>query len=374
MKKPEVIKTEQEIISWIRGVLQKNTQNSKFGKDSIDAEFQVECLYRADDSDWKTLISRKQATASSVAELQSELEDYSPCAIGVTIWTKDKTTPFVGCKLTDEHIVAFDGKSPVAYKAGQRQREEEELRSALSGIGADGLGKIAELDKQNTILQYQSEINNLNTMHRFELSNKERDIKELREKIDELKEKNADLQKENDEFYSTIEKYARQIEMLQSSSADDTKKLLLGIGRDIMASRGMHTEGLSGYLGSQQQPEQQIALPEAQFEQAEPIDEKVVAIVNWYNGLPDITKAEMLEIMKFVERKPILSRKLLNYLHNLALKLKERERAQVASPDHTPQTAAQPQFTPAEEPSVDSCGSVDDIDGNDDNDEEGVFI
>lgn len=377
MRKPSKKFTDlDKLYNWIQGEFE-SAGKSTFG--SNNAEFEVLCLYDSE-SDWETLIKRTGLNENFRDLIDRKIELNEPCAIGVIIHTKGgDDSPFMCYKFTDEHIVAFDGKLPVTYKAGQKDREQAETRNALAGFGNEALGKIAELDKQNVIFQYQSQIDNLKTRHENELYNKERDIRELHTKIDALEKENSELQKENDEFYATIEKYARQIESLQNSSAEDTKRLLIGLGKDIMASRGMQTAGLSGYLNAQQ-PQEEIpmeSLPQAQIEAVQQIDEKVLAFAEWYNNLPDLTQAEMREIMRYVKRQNSLSHILLNYLRDLARQTKEKKMAQAQQVAQQTAPAPQPQNMFANNDVAESGENEDydneDEEDNNDNEEDNIY-
>lgn len=343
-KKPSKTFTSlDDLYGWMQGIFKSQTKKGFVfsPKDKVAANYDIRIIPEPDSADWEAILHCDYSDDFRDV-ISEQVEIWKPAAIGIVVNYGDKQL-FCACRLA-EHIDVIDGK-PKGNTA--MEKREESKRNDLAGLlGNETSAKIAELDKNNLRLEFQNRIDNMQIHHENQLAQKERDIRDLNNKIAELEKKNAELEEENDDLYEERDKLAAEFEKLQESNNSDTKVLAMSVIRDILAARGVQTDGLNGYLSAQgSEQAAPMALPEAPMEQVgqvPQVDDKVMAIAAWYDRLPDITRAEMLEIMKKVELKPLLSHKLLNYIYELARKIKERKQARQNAAQAVPQPAPQP--------------------------------
>lgn len=355
IKKPsQKFKDLESLYNWIQVQFEKAGTSSL--KKQIQATYEVVCLYQPDSNEWEILVGKTQATDDFRKVIDTEIDCCQPAAIGVTVTFNNGTiSPFMCYKITDQHIDIFDGKPKIAATATEKR--EESKRSDLAGIfGNETLGRIAELDKDNLRIDLGNKMVQAEIIHQNQMALKERDLHDIQSKYDELLRENSDLKSRIGELEAENDDLQGELDEANAASANDTQSLLLGLASDFLANKGFKTDGLNGYLASRSAEQPVAELPQATVEtdDSEPTagekqDAQLVA--NWLRNLPALTREEMLEIMKQVERNPRLTRRILAYIDHLKEKARKQ---QIAEPVAEPQP-----------PQVDD-NEADNINGNDD--------
>ena len=130
----------------------------------------------------------------------------------------------------------------------------------------------------------------------------------------------------------------------------------MGLASTFLANKGYDVSGLNGYLASRAEQQPVAELPKATVETDEPDGEGLSdgerkdaeIVMNWLRSLPEITRVEMIEVMKRVEANPNLARKLLNYIDHLYEKARQQKQ-QSKQPVAVPQSAQRPVVPPVQE-------------------------
>ena len=356
-KKPSKTFTSlDDLYGWMQGIFKSQTKkgNGLFPKDKVAANYDIRIISEPDSSDWEDILHCDYSDDfRDVISEQNEI--WKPAAIGIVVNYGDKQL-FCACRLA-EHIDVIDGKRKSITSTPQQQPMAGHGLS-LSGLGESSLGALADLREQNTCTRYEAQIANLNTEHKHDLEMKARDLRDLQEKYDKLVKENTDLkskvaalEKENGDLQG-------ELDDANEASAADTQSLLVGLASTIFANKGYDVSGLNGYLASRAEQQPVAELPKATVETDEPDGEGLSdgerkdaeIVMNWLRSLPEITRVEIIEVMKRVEANPNLARKLLNYIDHLYEKARQQKQLQQSKQAvAVPQSAQRPVVPPVQE-------------------------
>ena len=189
-KKPSKTFTSlDDLYGWMQGIFKSQTKkgNGLFPKDKVAANYDIRIISEPDSADWEAILHCDYSDDFRDV-ISEQVEIWKPAAIGIVVNYGDKQL-FCACRLA-EHIDVIDGK-PKGNTA--MEKREESKRNDLAGLlGNETSAKIAELDKNNLRLEFQNRIDNMQIHHENQLAQKERDIRDLNNKIAELEKKNAE--------------------------------------------------------------------------------------------------------------------------------------------------------------------------------------
>ena len=358
-KKPSRIFTSlDDLYNWMQGIFKSQTKKgSAFSKDKVIATYDIRIISEPDSSDWEEILHCDNC--EDFREVISEQVDiWKPAAIGVVI-NYDSKQPFCACRLLTEHIDVLDGKRKPEVISTPRQMSG----FSLNGLGESGLGALADLREQNTCTRYEAQIANLNTEHKHDLEMKARDLRDLKEKYDKLEKENSDLKSQVAALEEEKGNLQDELDEANEAASANTQSMLMGLASTFLANKGYNVEGLNGYLASRQgQPVAELPQVAVESEETDEPDGRELSdgerkdaeiVMNWLRSLPQITRIEMIEVMKRVEANPILSRKLLNYIDHLYEK--SRQHKQIQQPKQNPvavQQNEQPQDNEEENSNV----------------------
>lgn len=349
-KKPSRTFTSlDDLYGWMQGIFKSQTKKGTFlsPKDKVAVNYDIRIVSEPDSSDWEDILhcDYSEDFREVIAE---QVDIWKPAAIGVAI-NYDGKQLFCACRLA-EHIDVIDGKRKSITSTPQQQPMAGHGLS-LSGLGESSLGALADLREQNTCTRYEAQIANLNTEHKHDLEMKARDLRDLQEKYDKLVKENTDLKSQVAALEKENGDLQGELDEANEASAADTQSLLVGLASTIFANKGYDVSGLNGYLASRAEQQPVAELPQATVETDEPDGQGLSdgerkdaeIVMNWLRSLPEITRVEMIEVMKRVEANPNLARKLLNYIDHLYEKARQQKQ-QSKQPVAVPQPPQQPQM------------------------------
>lgn len=359
-KKPSRTFTSlDDLYGWMQGIFKSQTKKGTVlsPKDKVAANYDIRIVSEPDSSDWEDILhcDYSEDFREVIAE---QVDIWKPAAIGVVI-NYDGKQPFCACRLITEHIDVLDGKRKPEVISTPRQQN-----GILNGLGESGLGALAALDKENLRIELENKMENARTRHDNAMAMKERDLQDLRKENEALKAENSDLKSRIGELETENDDLQGQLDEANEASSSNTQSLLMGLASTFLANKGYDVSGLNGYLASRAEQQQPVAeLPQATVEteeqglsEGERRDAEIM--MNWLRSLPEITRVEMIEVMKRVEANPILSRKLLNYIDHLYEKARQRKQLQ------------QPKQNPVAFPQDEQPQDNEDANGNDNDYEE----
>lgn len=351
-KKPSKTFTSlDDLYGWMQGIFKAQTKkgNGLFPKDKVAANYDIRIISEPDSADWEEILHCDYSDDfRDVISEQNEI--WKPAAIGIVVNFGDKQL-FCACRLITEHIDVLDGKRKPEVISTPRQQN-----GILNGLGESGLGALAALDKENLRIELENKMENARTRHDNAMAMKERDLQDLRKENEALKAENSDLKSRIGELETENDDLQGQLDEANEASAADTQSLLVGLASTIFANKGYDVSGLNGYLASRAEQQPVAELPQATVETDEPDGQGLSdgerkdaeIVMNWLRSLPEITRVEMIEVMKRVEANPNLARKLLNYIDHLYEKARQQKQ-QSKQPVAVPQSAQRPVVPPVQE-------------------------
>lgn len=353
-KKPSKTFTSlDDLYGWMQGIFKSQTKkgNGLFPKDKVAANYDIRIISEPDSADWEEILHCDYSDDfRDVISEQNEI--WKPAAIGIVVNYGDKQL-FCACRLITEHIDVLDGKRKPEVISTPRQQN-----GFLNGLGESGLGALAALDKENLRIELENKMENARTRHDNAMAMKERDLQDLRKENEALKAENSDLKSRIGELETENGDLQGQLDEANEASAADTQSLLVGLASTIFANKGYDVSGLNGYLASRAEQQPVAELPKATVETDEPDGEGLSdgerkdaeIVMNWLRSLPEITRVEMIEVMKRVEANPNLARKLLNYIDHLYEKARQQKQLQQSKQAiAVPQSAQRPVVPPVQE-------------------------
>lgn len=351
-KKPSKTFTSlDDLYGWMQGIFKSQTKkgNGLFPKDKVAANYDIRIISEPDSSDWEEILHCDYSDDfRDVISEQNEI--WKPAAIGIVVNFGDKQL-FCACRLITEHIDVLDGKRKPEVISTPRQQN-----GILNGLGESGLGALAALDKENLRIELENKMENARTRHDNAMAMKERDLQDLRKENEALKAENSDLKSRIGELETENDDLQGQLDEANEASSSNTQSLLMGLASTFLANKGYDVSGLNGYLASRAEQQPVAELPKATVETDEPDEEGLSdgerkdaeIVMNWLRSLPEITRVEMIEVMKRVEANPNLARKLLNYIDHLYEKARQQKQ-QSKQPVAVPQSAQRPVVPPVQE-------------------------
>lgn len=344
-KKPSRTFTSlDDLYGWMQGIFKSQTKKGTFlsPKDKVAVNYDIRIVSEPDSSDWEDILhcDYSEDFREVIAE---QVDIWKPAAIGVAI-NYDGKQPFCACRLITEHIDVLDGKRKPEVISTPRQQN-----GILNGLGESGLGALAALDKENLRIELENKMENARTRHDNAMAMKERDLQDLRKENEALKAENSDLKSRIGELETENDDLQGQLDEANEASSSNTQSLLMGLASTFLANKGYDVSGLNGYLASRAEQQPVAELPQATVETDEPDGEGLSdgerkdaeIVMNWLRSLPEITRVEMIEVMKRVEANPNLARKLLNYIDHLYEKARQQKQ-QSKQPVAVPQSAQRP--------------------------------
>ena len=353
-KKPSKTFTSlDDLYGWMQGIFKSQTKkgNGLFPKDKVAANYDIRIISEPDSADWEEILHCDYSDDfRDVISEQNEI--WKPAAIGIVVNYGDKQL-FCACRLITEHIDVLDGKRKPEVISTPRQQN-----GFLNGLGESGLGALSALDKENLRIELENKMENARTRHDNAMAMKERDLQDLRKENEALKAENADLKSRIGELETENGDLQGQLDEANEASAADTQSLLVGLASTIFANKGYDVSGLNGYLASRAEQQPVAELPQATVETDEPDGQGLSdgerkdaeIVMNWLRSLPEITRVEMIEVMKRVEANPNLARKLLNYIDHLYEKARQQKQLQQSKQAiAVPQSAQRPVVPPVQE-------------------------
>ena len=353
-KKPSKTFTSlDDLYGWMQGIFKSQTKkgNGLFPKDKVAANYDIRIISEPDSADWEEILHCDYSDDfRDVISEQNEI--WKPAAIGIVVNYGDKQL-FCACRLITEHIDVLDGKRKPEVISTPRQQN-----GFLNGLGESGLGALAALDKENLRIELENKMENARTRHDNAMAMKERDLQDLRKENEALKAENSDLKSRIGELETENGDLQGQLDEANEASAADTQSLLVGLASTIFANKGYDVSGLNGYLASRAEQQPVAELPQATVETDEPDGQGLSdgerkdaeIVMNWLRSLPEITRVEMIEVMKRVEANPNLARKLLNYIDHLYEKARQQKQLQQSKQAiAVPQSAQRPVVPPVQE-------------------------
>lgn len=351
-KKPSKTFTSlDDLYGWMQGIFKSQTKkgNGLFPKDKVAANYDIRIISEPDSADWEEILHCDYSDDfRDVISEQNEI--WKPAAIGIVVNFGDKQL-FCACRLITEHIDVLDGKRKPEVISTPRQQN-----GILNGLGESGLGALAALDKENLRIELENKMENARTRHDNAMAMKERDLQDLRKENEALKAENSDLKSRIGELETENDDLQGQLDEANDASSSNTQSLLMGLASTFLANKGYDVSGLNGYLASRAEQQPVAELPKATVETDEPDGEGLSdgerkdaeIVMNWLRSLPEITRVEMIEVMKRVEANPNLARKLLNYIDHLYEKARQQKQ-QSKQPVAVPQSAQRPVVPPVQE-------------------------
>lgn len=351
-KKPSKTFTSlDDLYGWMQGIFKSQTKkgNGLFPKDKVAANYDIRIISEPDSSDWEDILHCDYSDDfRDVISEQNEI--WKPAAIGIVVNYGDKQL-FCACRLITEHIDVLDGKRKPEVISTPRQQN-----GFLNGLGESGLGALAALDKENLRIELENKMENARTRHDNAMAMKERDLQDLRKENEALKAENSDLKSRIGELETENDDLQGQLDEANEASSSNTQSLLMGLASTFLANKGYDVSGLNGYLASRAEQQPVAELPKATVETDEPDGEGLSdgerkdaeIVMNWLRSLPEITRVEMIEVMKRVEANPNLARKLLNYIDHLYEKARQQKQ-QSKQAIAVPQSAQRPVVPPVQE-------------------------
>lgn len=351
-KKPSKTFTSlDDLYGWMQGIFKSQTKkgNGLFPKDKVAANYDIRIISEPDSADWEEILHCDYSDDfRDVISEQNEI--WKPAAIGIVVNYGDKQL-FCACRLITEHIDVLDGKRKPEVISTPRQQN-----GFLNGLGESGLGALAALDKENLRIELENKMENARTRHDNAMAMKERDLQDLRKENEALKAENSDLKSRIGELETENDDLQGQLDEANEVSSSNTQSLLMGLASTFLANKGYDVSGLNGYLASRAEQQPVAELPQATVETDEPDGEGLSdgerkdaeIVMNWLRSLPEITRVEMIEVMKRVEANPNLARKLLNYIDHLYEKARQQKQ-QSKQPVAVPQSAQRPIVPPVQE-------------------------
>lgn len=351
-KKPSKTFTSlDDLYGWMQGIFKSLPKkgNGLFPKDKVAANYDIRIISEPDSADWEEILHCDYSDDfRDVISEQNEI--WKPAAIGIVVNYGDKQL-FCACRLITEHIDVLDGKRKPEVISTPRQQN-----GFLNGLGESGLGALAALDKENLRIELENKMENARTRHDNAMAMKERDLQDLRKENEALKAENSDLKSRIGELETENDDLQGQLDEANEASSSNTQSLLMGLASTFLANKGYDVSGLNGYLASRAEQQPVAELPKATVETDEPDGEGLSdgerkdaeIVMNWLRSLPEITRVEMIEVMKRVEANPNLARKLLNYIDHLYEKARQQKQ-QSKQPVAVPQSAQRPVVPPVQE-------------------------
>lgn len=351
-KKPSKTFTSlDDLYGWMQGIFKSQTKkgNGLFPKDKVAANYDIRIISEPDSADWEEILHCDYSDDfRDVISEQNEI--WKPAAIGIVVNFGDKQL-FCACRLITEHIDVLDGKRKPEVISTPRQQN-----GFLNGLGESGLGALAALDKENLRIELENKMENARTRHDNAMAMKERDLQDLRKENEALKAENSDLKSRIGELETENDDLQGELDEANEASSSNTQSLLMGLASTFLANKGYDVSGLNGYLASRAEQQPVAELPKATVETDEPDGEGLSdgerkdaeIVMNWLRSLPEITRVEMIEVMKRVEANPNLARKLLNYIDHLYEKARQQKQ-QSKQPVAVPQSAQRPVVPPVQE-------------------------
>jgi hypothetical protein len=183
----------------------------------------------------------------------------------------------------------------------------------LGAVQLENARTVADMERRNLVQDYENklQLQQFTMQTRIDSLNKEK--LSLQEQVAKLQSENKELSDKLSDAEDESNSLDEELAELKNSQQKDLLRGLMVAAQGILASKGVNTDGLTGFINAsfaEEKNEAQAALPEVEVDTMPQYNEDVLNLAEWLVNLPDQTKMFTADILHRIELNPDVARKI----------------------------------------------------------------